>query len=374
KFKAAVVVTTIGNGSFLDAYVKNFTSSGTLGGVRIIVIPDLKTPTVLFHKCELLRRAGVDIVCPTIEDQNSYLVKLGIADLIAVNSDHRRNVGFLMALDGDADYVISIDDDNLCSEREDFIWEHSVVCKGEDEFEIVRSSNGWFNICDLIETEPQNVFPRGFPFKFRDRSVQTDCRRERARVHLNAGLWLQDPDLDAVTWLANPARVVAFRGRSVVLGENTWSPVNTQNTAVHRDAVIAFYFVRMGFALSGIRMDRWGDIFSGYFCQACVRHLGNRVRVGTPLVHHVRNYHDYMKDLISELPCLSLMEDFIESIRGFRLQGSTYADVYLSLAQQLDDYAETVKPFNGDDATRLFFHGLANDMRLWSRAVKSIIG
>ncbi len=374
KSKAAIVVTTIGDGRFLDSYVGKFSLSGTLDRVRIIVIPDLKTPTALFHKCAELRQSGVNILCPDLEDQNQYLARLGIDNLIAVNSDHRRNVGFLMALDSDADYVISIDDDNLCNEEEDFLWEHSVVCGGEDEFEVVRSSNGWFNICDLLETEPSNVFPRGFPFRFRDRSIQIDCRRERVSVHLNAGLWLQDPDLDAATWLINPARSVLFRGRSAVLDKDTWAPINTQNTAVHRDAVVTFYFVRMGFVLSGLRVDRWGDIFSGYFCQACVRFLGNHVRVGTPLVNHVRNCHDYLKDLISELPCMWLMEDFIECIRESRLQGSTYTDVYLSLAQSIDDSAEKVKGFNGDNATGVFFHKMAEDMRHWTKAVNTIIG
>lgn len=374
EFRAAVVVTTIGTGGFLEAYVNNLACSGTLHRARIIVIPDLKTPASLFEKCEALRKNGLDIICPTVEDQNSYLNKLGIADLVAFNSDHRRNVGFLLALNGDADYVISIDDDNLCRDGENFIGEHAVVCAGEREFDVIRSPNGWFNICDLMTIEPQNVYPRGFPFRFRDRSSEAERRRERATIHLNAGLWLEDPDLDAATWLTNPARAVSFRGPSVVLDRDTWSPVNTQNTAVHRDAVVAFYFVRMAFVLSGLRMDRWGDIFSGYFCQACVRHLGNSVRVGTPLVNHIRNRHDYLKDLVSELPCMWLMEDLVESIREIRLQGSTYPDTYLSLAQGIDDASEKVKTFNGDAATRDFFHGVAKDMRLWTKAVKTITG
>lgn len=35
---------------------------------------------------------------------------------------------------------------------------------------------------------------------------------------------------------------------------------------------------------AGAPIDRLDDIFSGYLCQACVRHLGDRIRVGTPIV------------------------------------------------------------------------------------------
>ena len=61
------------------------------------------------------------------------------------------------------------------------------------------------------------------------------------------GLWLGDPDIDAVTRLALPVRSLGLKSnQQVMLGKNCYMPINTQNTAVHRDAMPAFYFVLQG--------------------------------------------------------------------------------------------------------------------------------
>ena len=156
----SLVVTTISNGVFLDKYVTNFEREEVLERVKFIVIPDRKTPPALFEQCGRLRKRGANIVCPSLDEQGPYLAKLGISELILDNSDHRRNVGFLMALGNGCDFIISIDDDNICCAEDDFFGEHAVVCQGEKEFEAVSSANGWFNFCDLLDVQPQNVYPR----------------------------------------------------------------------------------------------------------------------------------------------------------------------------------------------------------------------
>lgn len=50
------------------------------------------------------------------------------------------------------------------------------------------------------------------------------------------GCWLGHPDIDAVSCLYSPARAKRVKGKSVLLGRNTWSPINSQNTAIARDA------------------------------------------------------------------------------------------------------------------------------------------
>lgn len=345
-----------------------------LDGVQLFVIPDRKTPQALYEKCARIRRAGVNVHCPSLEEQETYLSKLGIPRLVAYDSDHRRNVGFLMALESDAEYLISIDDDNLCIDGKEFLQQHGVVCDEENDFDSLESSNGWFNLCGLMQVDPPNVYPRGFPYRFRGKEALYSQKKERVKVHLNAGLWLQDPDLDAVTWLANPAKAVSFRGPSIVLAQNTWSPVNTQNTAVHRDAVVAFYFIRMDHRVIGMRMDRWGDIFSGYFCQACLRHLGYRVRVGTPVVNHVRNHHDYLLDLKSELPCILMVEELVECLREMRLQGSSYQETYLCLADELEVTTNKLNGVFRDQSARQFIRDTTSDMRGWIKAVQTLLG
>ena len=69
---------------------------------------------------------------------------------------------------------------------------------------------------------------------------------------------------------------------------DTWTPVNTQNTALHRDAIPAYYYVRMGFPVKGMVIDRFGDIWSDYFLQRCAQQAGEVVRVGPPVADHRR--------------------------------------------------------------------------------------
>jgi hypothetical protein len=372
--KISLVVTTIGDGSFLDSYYNALLGEGLLEEVSIIVIPDLKTPSKLFQKCEELQNKGLKIFCPTVEEQDVFLAKLGnIQKIIPYNSDNRRNVGFLMAFEKGCDILISMDDDNFPLILEPFFKEHLLVNQ-EIEMEAVHSSSGWFNICELLEVEPKTTYPRGFPYRHRHEDSQIDFKKEKGVIHVNAGLWLGHPDIDAVSCLYSPAQAKAFKGKSVLLGHNTWSPINTQNTAIARDAIPAFYFLRMGYPIMGIPIDRDGDIFSGYFIQACARHLGYRIRVGTPLSNHIRNTHNYLKDLTHELACIWILEDITDWLHDVKLEGTTYAETYLCLADMLEDQVERFSGFIWNDATRGYFHYIAYCMRTWIKAIKIIGG
>ena len=340
----------------------------------MFVIPDRKTPSSAFDRCEQLRGLGLQVVIPTLQEQEEYLRKFdGLNRLIPFNSDNRRNVGFLMALESGAELMVSIDDDNYCLPDEDFLAAHRIVngelAKGQE----VHSSTGWFNICDMLEMHPDvEVYPRGFPYFARHKSAQQSQVTQQGSVHMNAGLWLAEPDLDAMTWLIAPVRACGMRGDSVFLGNRAWSPINTQNTAIHRDVIVSYYFVRMGYPLGGMAIDRFGDIVSGYFSQACVRHLGKLIRVGTPVAEHRRNSHNYLRDATSELACILTLEDIVQWLASFRLQGSDYPDTYASLADGLEDAVESFTGSIWNDSTRGYFHQMAYCMRRWIAACRQI--
>ena len=95
----------------------------------------------------------------------------------------------------------------------------------------------------------------------------------------------------------------------------------------------------MGYPLAGMPIDRYGDIFSGYFSQACVRHLGYNIRVGSPIADHRRNSHNYMRDAANEFACIWVLEDITQWLVEAKLEGSNYGDVYASLADQLKTWS-----------------------------------
>ena len=368
--QAVMVLTTIRNPSLLEGYRANFAAHGHLEQIRVFVVPDRKTPGTVFARCAALRKRGLKVECPRLDEQESFLCRIGFPpELIPYNSDNRRNVGYLMALEAPSDFLISIDDDNHCPGGEDFFQAHAVVCGERVKSRVVEATSGWLNICDLLDLEPSlPVYPRGFPFSARHRPSQIQEAEREVRVRINAGLWLQEPDLDGITWLAAPVRARSFKGASVILGSQTWTPVNTQNTALHREVIPSYYFLRMGYALAGMVIDRYGDIFSGYFSQACVRHCGDSVRAGAPVATHVRNSHNYLRDLTQELACIWVLEDLLPWLKEQRLDGKTYSDAYLSLSHLLEQQVARFTGFIWTDPTRDYFHSVAQHMREWVRA------
>nr|7XPS_A Chain A, Transglycosylse [Marinactinospora thermotolerans]7XPS_B Chain B, Transglycosylse [Marinactinospora thermotolerans]7XPT_A Chain A, Transglycosylse [Marinactinospora thermotolerans]7XPT_B Chain B, Transglycosylse [Marinactinospora thermotolerans] len=367
----AVVVTTISDGGFLDRLAPALRDAGA----RLIVIPDRNTGPALFAACERHRRLGLDVVCPSVAEQQDLLERLAVPDLIPYHSDNRRNVGYLMAWMEGFDVIVSMDDDNLPT-TDDFVERHQVVCQGPRTQPVTASSDGWFNNCALLEVEPTEVFPRGFPFHARPAHAQarTSVCERPADVRINAGLWLGDPDVDAITRLAVRPNALAHSGGSVVLAEGTWCPVNSQNTAVHRDALPAYYFLRMGQPVDGVPMERFGDIFSGYFVQVCAQHLGHAVRFGDPVVEHPRNEHDLLDDLHKEVPAVRLLDDILDHLRDHPLEGGDYLETYESLSYALQEIAERVNGRAWSPDARAFLHRSAHLMRSWTGALRTVAG
>jgi len=375
--KACVVFTTVFDPVVLDSYYRNFEKFGRLDQVEIVVIPDKKTPESAWSRCRDLTRRGLRADCPTLKEQDDFLKTLGLPpEFIPYNSDNRRNVGYLMALDRDCDFVISLDDDNYALDREDVFAAHSIVTAGSACYEVIETAGGFFNIYSLLafENGPLPVYPRGYPFAARHNDAAVIGGMETGEIHLNAGLYLSAPDIDALSWLVLKPRVKALLGETKILGRHTWSPMNTQNTAVRREALAAYYFLRMGYPIAGAAIDRYGDIFSGYFVQACAKHLGGLLRAGTPIVDHRRNNHNYIKDATLEWGAILVLEDLLPWLREVRLTGASYLEAYRSLSAELQDAAERFKGLAWNDSTRGFLHQAAYHMRTWSDACETVAG
>src|SRR6266498_2433082 len=98
--RAAIVVTTIFEPTFIEGYVENLRRFGR-EEVDLIVIVDRKTPPSVAERC-----AHYGLICPTLAEQETFLVRFpSLAGRIPYDSDNRRNVGFLMALDRGAELL-----------------------------------------------------------------------------------------------------------------------------------------------------------------------------------------------------------------------------------------------------------------------------
>jgi hypothetical protein len=372
-----VVVTTIWEPAWLAGYLDNLRAHGREHEVTVRIICDQKTPVSVYAAAAEARKAGFRVVCPTLEEQSRYLRSRAIPDdFVPWNSDNRRNIGFLQAWEDGAEVLISIDDDNYCRPDSDFVGSHHVVGAAATEVPSARLATGkaWFNICSLLEaTTAQAFFPRGYPYAARDANQQARLEPLPAglgRVAVNAGLWLDEPDVDAITRLALRPRIRAAAPEAVILDEATWSPINTQNTALLREAIPAYYYVRMGFALQGLRIDRFGDILSGYFLQKCAKHLGDVVRLGSPVADHRRTPHNLFKDLYHELAGIVLIEELLPWLQELKLTGNTYPEAYASLADALAENAQRFAGFVWDEGGRSFLQDTAQCMRTWLKVTQ----
>ncbi len=372
----AIVLTTIFEPAFLPGYLDTLRRAGREATTTIYVICDRKTPATMYAACQQACRDGFKVVCPTLEEQEAHLARWELpAGFIPWNTDNRRNIGFLLALEAGCDTLISIDDDNfIIDPAEDFVGRHNVV--GQPAIgPVTSSSDHWFNICDLIQFDKTaDVFARGFPYYAQraTRTLATQTAQPGAIVAMNAGLWLADPDVDAIYRLGVRPQGQSATAEAVLLAPSTWSPVNTQNTALSREAALTYYYVRMGFPLKGLSIDRFGDIISGYLTQKCIKHVGQLVRLGDPVVLHKRTVHNIFKDLYHELAGIVVMEELLPWLQQVKLSGATPLDAYESLAQEMERAAGNFKGFIWDDGGRDFLLDTAQCMGTWIACIRRI--
>ena len=187
-----------------------------------------------------------------------------------------------------------------------------------------------------------------------------DCQR----------LWLDDPDVDSLTRLTTPVRAVRLKEDRLMLAPGTWAPINTQNTAFHRDLLPAFYFVPVGDPVSGIAVERYGDIWAGFFARKLIDHLDDRVTFGRPACEHRRNAHHLLGDLELEFWSIILTDPLAEQLRSWPLTASSYADAYVELAEHLESAEWPHRRMAAE--FKSFFIKMARAMRIWVETCRQL--
>lgn len=361
---ADIVCTTIGDGSFLKHYAAAL--AGAEDRARIIVIPDRRTPAALYAAVAETRAAGIRVECPDLNEQEQFLASLGApAAMFPFDTDHRRNIGYLMAWRDGADIMISVDDDNLPGPDGKWLTEHIWILRNlvRDRPVIAGSGDPWFwNPFSMDEPRPPlRVWPRGFPYAHRARWSDGVIGQRDCEVTLNQGMWRGDPDVDAITRIALRPRSEFAPGWMLALGPDAWAPVNSQNTAIRREVIPAYYFFRSG---------RFGDIYQGYLAEACAKAMGHAVSFGTPVADcSVRNDHDLLRDLQLELPDILILDRWLDWLTAQKPGGGSYAGAYESLSHALNEHAAD-PAYSLQDAGRL--HYMASDMRRWLTLIRTI--
>ncbi len=329
--KTTIVTTTINVPVMLAKYARNARDYGHTD-VNFIVIGDRKTPTGARDCCDDVTRQYLPCEYLDLAEQKSYLAELPeLWEHLPVDSIQRRNVGLIKAWADGADLIITIDDDNFLS-NQDFVGAHALAGT-RATLPLVESTSGWYNVCaGLSEQSGAPFYHRGYPMEQRWNEHQdfTTTAVRETRVAVNAGFWLDDPDIDALTRMYRQPVVTGRKPgfpKRFGLEPGTWSPFNSQNTALARDVMPAYFLSPY--------VGRYDDIWPSYLVVRIAEHLHEVVAYGDPIVRQKRNAHNLWRDLDNERFGMQETTNLCQALRSITLTGTTYHECYGQLATAL---------------------------------------
>jgi hypothetical protein len=335
-----IVFTTIYHPTVLNDLHENIEKYGHLDNTKVWIVGDKKTPKSCSELSIEIAKKGLETIFLDISSQDEWGMRYSdFYSRIPYNNETRRNIGYLRALEDGCEIMISMDDDNFPTNH-DFVGGHSQT-GGKWEKGLISEKSGFHNLCEYLKLDPdRSVYPRGFPFRLRGiNNDPTLITKNNSIIGVTAGLWLEDPDIDATTWLNGKVTGVDYMGKQTqVLDQSTWSPVNTQNTSVVRDLIPAFLCIPMGWDVPGGKIQRYGDIWGGYILQAVMKGSNYHVAFGHPIVDHKRNPHDYVDDLRFEYWGMILTDWLVDQFRSkFNPTSKLIVDRIDELVNSLED-------------------------------------
>ena len=362
--KTTIVTTTINVPVLLTQYARNARHYGHKD-LDFVIIGDRKSAAGTAEFCKSIEQY-YPATYLDIPAQEKYLERFPkLREHLLFDSIQRRNIGILLAYENEADVIISIDDDNFVM-NQDFVGLHGVVGQTLEVMEF-SSTAGWFNVCSMLEADHGvQFYHRGYPQKVRwtESNHFVAMSRGNRRVAVNAGLWLDNPDIDALTRMERQPVVRGFKPTSPTrfcLSEGTWSPFNSQNTALTREAIPAYFLSPY--------IGRYDDIWASYIIIRIAEHLNDAIVFGEPLVRQERNPHNLWKDLEQERNGMIMTDEFCETLRGIALTGATYQECFNELTGKLrDSWKEDAK---WTESQKEWRRRLLEGMEIWGEVFVS---
>ena len=235
--------------------------------------------------------------------------KLGYkcSPIIGWNKIMRRNIALLEALKWKADIIVSIDDDNIPL-RPNYFDEFKRILSAPYHGVMASSPSGWINAGQFLNPP---VYHRGFPYEFRNTDLHLNLNPvSGARVGVAAGLWLGDPDVDAMERITQHPTVYQVSNvlePGLVIDPACLSPFNSQNTAYVADlAPLMMVLIGVG---------RYDDIWASYIAQRIMAETDYHIHFGAPFVWQQRNPQNLWKNLKDELFGMEFSAKFCADLR-----------------------------------------------------------
>lgn len=258
---------------------------------KLIVIGDKKTP--LEWHCE-----NVDFISVDSQKRLNYKIIKGLP----YNHYCRKMIGYLIAIENGADFIIDTDDDNIPQKGWGF------PCGLDEEYDYIEKNKGFINIYQLYTN--QKIWPRGLPLNLISKNFELEkyITKKKCKVGIWQGLADEDPDVDAIYRMTSDEICYFNKRNPIIMGQGTISPFNTQNTMITKELFSLLY-------LPTYVTFRFTDILRGLIAQPIMWLYGYHLGFINATVIQKRNPHDYMKDFISEVPMYQHVENVINIIQ-----------------------------------------------------------
>jgi len=222
--------------------------------------------------------------------ERQFRLSFRLARMLAERHYARKNLGYLLAIQDGALFLVETDDDNIPQAN---FW----LPRSPSMTSNHVTQAGWFNV--YLEFCPGRIWPRGFPLEEIQDSFARRAKPESAasvrECLIQQGLANRNPDVDAVYRLVC-SLPLDFESRAPVsLAPGCWCPFNSQNTTFFQPAFPLLY-------LPTFCSFRMTDIWRSFVAQRCLWEIGSAVCFTEPSVYQERNEHDLHKDFEDEVP------------------------------------------------------------------------
>ncbi|MEE8452905.1 MAG: hypothetical protein V3R99_13350 [Thermoguttaceae bacterium] len=212
-------------------------------------------------------------------------------DLIPRKTDTCRSFGFYMAWKQGYRYIVTLDDD--CLTHPGFLGHHAIL--GQDTQVKSVESLPWYNTLDnlVLETNGEaskRWYARGVPYRYRiEPPVEPTYGTVEGRVVCNMGMWLKVPDINGLDKIDHEVPDgVSMREPRLAVAPGTNFSLCIMNVGILAEAIPAFYQLPMNIEICNARLDRFGDIWSGYILKKLADVRGDLVTLGDPCVTHTK--------------------------------------------------------------------------------------
>jgi len=320
---------------------------------------------------ELLRSLEVDGDVFGNKERLEWMKSHGLGNFSSVipNKSHAEtSFGLLWMLAEGSEYGFFIDDDTLPT-QDDFFGRHIKNLNFSGDIEEVSSDTGWVNV--LYQSfQRHKLYPRGYPYSCMNEKTKTSARKI-SNVTLSQGMWINNPDLDAIRILNQGGLngvceiKLAERdfARNFIAAKGNYKTVCSMNLAFKKEIIPAFYQLPMDDNIW--KIGRFEDIWSGIFIKRICDTMDKNMISGFPLCVHNKVPRSTFKDLMTEGPAMEINEFLWKIVDGIDFNSKDYFGMYAQLADTLE--RGEWKFLNGE-----FLNFMGARMNLWLTAVEKL--